>query len=72
MGSPPMSRCAALSIRTHTPMVMPFEVRICEHPAQTFCERPVEKNGFGVADGSEYMAVLATAEDFGCVRHEEK
>lgn len=55
---------------TYEPMAMPFEVRLCRHPALTFCERPVERNGFGVADGSEYMAVFATAEDFGCVRHE--
>ncbi len=57
---------------TYELMEMPFAVGICEHPALTFCERPVERNGFGVADGSEYFAVLATAEDFGCVRHEEK
>jgi hypothetical protein len=31
----------------------------------------VEPNGFGVADGSGYMAMLVTAEDFGCVRYEE-
>ena len=51
-------------------MVMPFTVRECKHPALTFCERPVEQNGFGVADGSTYMACLLTAEDFGCVRYE--
>lgn len=55
---------------TYEPMKVEFEVRLCEHPAQTFCERPVERNGFGIADGSEYMAILMTAEDFGCVRHE--
>ena len=53
------------------PVTPPFEVRICKHPAQRFCERPVEANGFAVADGSTYFAALATAEDFGCVRHEE-
>lgn len=51
-------------------MELPFEVRECQHPAQTFCERPVERNGFGVADGSEYKARLFTGPDFGCVRHE--
>lgn len=56
---------------TYEPMQMPFEVRECRHPSQTFCERPVEPNGFGVADGSGYMAMLVTAEDFGCVRYEE-
>ena len=53
-------------------MAMPFEVRICAHPAQTRYERPVETNGFGVIDGSEYYARLITAEDFGCVRHGAK
>ena len=47
-----------------------FEVRLCKMPTQTFCEAPVERNGFGLCDGSQYMAALATAEDFGCVRHE--
>lgn len=56
---------------TYTPMKMPFEVRICRQPTQTFCEYPVESNGFGLADASNYRAVLATGEDFGCVRHEE-
>lgn len=46
------------------------EVRVCHHDKQTFCETPMEKNGFGVADGSTYIALLITAEDFGCVRHE--
>jgi len=55
---------------TFEPMAMPFEVRECKMPAMTFCERPVEPNGFGLADGSEYFATLVTAGDFGCVRHE--
>lgn len=55
---------------TYEPMAMPFEVRSCEHPALLFCERPLEKDGFAIADGSGYMAGLYTAEDFGCVRHE--
>lgn len=62
--------CKPLDPDTHTPMVRGFEVRICQHPAQTMFEAPIEPNGFGVTDGSEYMAVLATAEEFGCVRHE--
>jgi hypothetical protein len=49
-----------------------FEVRICQHPRLLFCERPLEANGFAVADGSEYMANFYTAEDFGCVKHEER
>lgn len=56
---------------TWKPMVMPFEVRMCSSPAILFHERPVESNGACVADGSAYMAVLFTAEDFGCVRHEQ-
>lgn len=52
------------------PMDRGFEVRRCAMPTQTFCEAPVERNGFGLTDGSEYMATLVTAEDFGCVRHE--
>jgi len=56
---------------TFRPMRMPFEVRECMHPAKTFCERPVEPNGFGVVDGSTFMAILLTGEKFGCVRHED-
>jgi hypothetical protein len=55
---------------TYEPMSMPFEVRECKHPKLLFCERPVESDGFAVADGSLYFAALYTAEDFGCVRHE--
>ena len=62
--------CAPTDPDTYEPMAMPFEVRECKHPALTFCERPVEANGFGVADGSEFMAILVTGQDFGCVRHE--
>ena len=56
---------------TGKPMVMPFEIRECRHPSKTFCEQPVEENGFGVCDGSTYMAALITGPEFGCVRHEE-
>ncbi len=63
--------CRPLDQDTYEPMARGFEVRLCGHPSQTFCEAPVERDGFGLADGSEYMAVLATAEDFGCVRHEK-
>lgn len=55
---------------TYEPMTMPFEVRQCLHPQLGFCERPVERDGFALADGSEWVARLYTAEDFGCVRHE--
>lgn len=62
--------CAPRDPDTYRPMDRGFTVRICMMPTQTFCEAPVERDGFGLADGSEYMAILATAEDFGCVRHE--
>lgn len=64
------SICKPWDADTNARMVTGIEVRMCRHPAQTFSERPVEKNGFGVVDGSEYYARLITAEDFGCVRHE--
>lgn len=47
-----------------------FMVRLCRHPQQTFAEAPVRDDGFGLSDASEYYAVLATAENFGCVLHE--
>jgi len=50
-------------------MAMPFEVRECRHPSLVYFERPVERDGFGVSDGSNYWAGLFTAEDFGCIRH---
>jgi hypothetical protein len=56
---------------TFESMEMPFEVRRCEHPKLLFCERPVEINGFATMDGSEYKADLYTAEEYGCVLHEE-
>jgi hypothetical protein len=57
---------------TWKPMEMPFQVGICRHPEQTFCERPVADPGFGLADGSGWAATLFTTADFGCVLHEEK
>ena len=54
---------------TYEPMKMPFEVRHCMNPALLFCERPVQPDGFCVADGSTYMAHLMTSENFGCVLH---
>ena len=62
-------RAAGVRYRQGDAMALPFEVRVCKHPAQTFSERPVEANGFGVIDGSEYYARLITAEDFGCNRY---
>ena len=69
-GSYEVQMTAPIDPDTYEPMVMEFEVRICEHPAKTLFERPVERNGFGLSDGSQYWVMLATAEDFGCVRHE--
>ena len=57
---------------TYEPMAMPFEVRRCRHPKLLFCERPLERDGFSVADGSEYFAAFYTGPDFGCVRHEPR
>jgi len=62
--------CTPRDPDTYEPMDRGFKVRICRMPTQTFCEAPVERNGFGLTDGSTYFAALATAEDFGCVRHE--
>lgn len=53
-----------------TKIPVEFEVRYCTHPKLLFCERPLESDGFAVADGSHYMANLFTAEDFGCKLHE--
>ena len=44
----------------------------CRHPKLLFCERPLERDGFSVADGSEYFAAFYTGPDFGCVRHEPR
>lgn len=62
--------CAPTDPDTYTDMVMPFDVRECMHPSLVKFERPVEQNGFGVTDGSNYQARLCTGPDFGCVRHE--
>ncbi len=64
--------CTPRDPDTYEPMVRGFEVRVCKHPAQTFSEAPIERNGFGLADASMYFAVLVTAEEFGCVRHESE
>jgi hypothetical protein len=61
--------CHPIDPDTYEPMLRGFEVRKCEHPSQTFAESPIEDNGFGLVDGSEYFACLVTAENFGCVRH---
>lgn len=62
--------CKPIDPDTMKPMQRGFRVGICQQPTQTFCESPVERDGFGLADGSNYMAILATAEDFGCVKWE--
>jgi hypothetical protein len=64
--------CRPTDPDTYEPMVRGFETRYCRQPTQTFCEAPVERNGFGLKDGSTYAAEMFTAEDFGCVRHEEQ
>lgn len=57
---------------TYEPMDLPHEVRRCYHPELRFCERPLEADGFAVADGSEYYAALYTGEAFGCVKWDAK
>lgn len=64
--------CNAYDPDTYKPMERGFECRVCYMPTQTFAEAPIERNGFGMTDASEYYAVLVTADDFGCVGHEEK
>ena len=54
---------------TYQPMQRGFEVRACKMPTQTFCETPIERDSFALADASNYFAVIVTAEDFGCVKH---
>ena len=68
--APAQHVCTPIDPDTFKAMKLPFEVRRCLHPSKTFCERPVEANGFGVCDGSDYMAELVTGPEFGCVRHE--
>ena len=65
------SICTPRDPDTFQPMDRGFETRICRMPTQTLFEAPVESNSFALTDGSEYLAVLATGEDFGCVRHQE-
>lgn len=55
---------------TYEVMEMPFIVKVCISPKLLFYERPVESTDTCVVDGSEYIAHLITAEDFGCVNHE--
>ncbi len=62
--------CAPRDQDTYDLMEMPFEVRQCTSPALVFRERTCESNGFSITDASDYFAILCTAEDFGCVRHE--
>ena len=57
---------------TFEKMDMPFLVKECGNPKLHRFERTTERDGFCITDGSEYLALLATAEDFGCVKHEAK
>lgn len=63
--------CTPRDPDTYKPMDRGFEVRLCKEPTQAFCESPVKRDGFALTDGSTYMAAIATAEDFGCVLHEQ-
>lgn len=64
--------CRPIDFDSDLPMDRGFETNICRMPTQTRYEPPVESNGFGLTDGSEYYAVLFTAEDFGCIRHKDQ
>ena len=57
---------------TYEPMVMPFEVRLCNSPKIAFFERNPDPKGISLCDGSNYMIKLCTGPDFGCVNYEEK
>lgn len=48
-----------------------YNVGLCKSPKVLFYEFP-SRDGACVVDGSQYAASLVTAEEFGCVLHEEK
>ena len=64
--------CNPLDQDTYEPMERQFEIRMCKMPTQTFHESPIESDGFGLTDASQYFALLVTAENFGCVKHEKR
>jgi len=57
---------------TYQPMTFDYEVRECYAPDILFLERPLIRKGAALADGSNYMARLVTAEDFFCALHEQE
>jgi len=57
---------------TYEPMEMPWDVRRCASKKFVYFERPVERNGAALVDGSDYFAGLFTGPDFGCTFYEEK
>lgn len=61
--------CSPLDPDTMKPMKRGFESRLCKHPSQALFEAPVQADSFALTDASNYMACLATGEDFGCVLH---
>lgn len=54
---------------TYEEMQGMHEVRKCTCPKLVFHEFPPEDISAAVVDGSNYRAVLYTAEKFGCVNH---
>lgn len=62
--------CQPLDPDTYEPMRTEFEVRECASDKIVRFERPVINNGVSLIDGSDYMAKMMTAENFGCVNHE--
>ena len=52
---------------TYKPMVLPFEVRICESENITLFERNPNSNGVSLRDGSDFHCAMYTGEDYGCI-----
>jgi hypothetical protein len=49
-----------------------FEVRLCKSSKIAYFERHPESNGISLVDGSDYLALMLTGEDFGCVNWQKK
>lgn len=62
--------CQPTDPDTYEPMQTEFEVRECSSLKIFRFERPVINDGVSLIDGSDYMADMMTAENFGCVNHE--
>jgi len=63
--------CNPVDPDTWEPMQVDFEMRACRSPLICYFERTPEKTGITLCDGSEYLAIMLTGEDFGCINHKE-